>query len=639
MSKARVVVLAVILIQLVLLPIIIIASKQQKETRSQASQNVVQADEMTAEGNSTSREISDFDAYAQPAAVTTKNQYVASSVVSNPKLKREVYGFLPYWEVNDNADTYIQYPMLTTLSYFGIGMKSDGTIRTDAGPYKTWRGEKLKVILINAKAQGVKIHPAIVLFDGKGEDRVGDFLSNPESRSNGVKNIVEELKNSPVPVDGVNIDLEIPSSKDRANLTLFIKDLRAEMDKTNPNWTLVIDTFGSTARAFGGFDLPELSKYVDGFFIMSYHLIDPQKSPVAKSKNPVGGLEKIVDQYLKVVPREKIILGFPLYTGEWITKDDSLHSAKVEGAGGGGQALHQEALQKFYSFGGGYDDVDKSAWVAYPTCDDGKKMWKQIYFDNQKAQMDKFSLANTKNIGGIGLWAINQDKGYLDLWNAIYETFADKSLASAPSAKPGFIKPPELKLDPSCSPQGNPTPKDTAATTLNLSVGLIGIGDTGDSISSKRSGNKNPSKKDLNIELTITNQTESKKISRLLTYNSVSGKYEGNAPISFTEGVISFEVVAPGYAKYQSQITLNKAVKSYKVIFDLSPGDVNEDGKKDILDWNLFLACSDFKEKRQTAVCPQDSLQRKLSDLDSNNAVNQDDLNLWIREFNAFPQK
>ena len=43
-------------------------------------------------------------------------------------LKREVFGFLPYWELTDSS-TRLDWEKLSTIAYFGVGAAADGTLQ------------------------------------------------------------------------------------------------------------------------------------------------------------------------------------------------------------------------------------------------------------------------------------------------------------------------------------------------------------------------------------------------------------------------------------------------------------------------------------------------------------------------------
>ncbi len=461
-------VLSVVLTLLIALPIFLLASKNQQEVRSHASgPDVATSLDEVDEGNQledTTNSNDSVSADETPANATSTNE----TTPNNPKLSKEVYGFIPYWEVNTDADKYLQYNYLTTLAYFGLHLNPDGTINKTGHPYKIWAGKTMHQITINAHAAGVKIHPTIVLFQGS---NIHQMLSLHQDTA--ISSIMDVLTTSPNPVDGVNIDFESPSSSDKALLVKFIKNLDSTMKAKNPSWTIVYDTLGSSADSANS-PLPDLEPYVDSFFVMSYHFKDPGKATQAGSKNRFAVLQRVVTNYLKRVSPDKVILGFPLYTSAWKTADGSLNSQSL---GGAGQKLYRSIASDVKNIVVNYDPNEKTAWYALK-CGNN---WEEVYYDNQQALDDKFSLITQNNLAGAGFWAFNQDEGSLDTWNAIYDTFADKSALPRPSAKPGFVTPAPTGsckaigsgLSPTTAPtQGplNPIPTSTNVTQAPINL-------------------------------------------------------------------------------------------------------------------------------------------------------------------------
>ena len=57
-------------------------------------------------------------------------------------LKREVFGFLPYWELTDSS-TRLDWEKLSTIAYFGVGAAGDGTLQktnSDGSTTVGWSG-------------------------------------------------------------------------------------------------------------------------------------------------------------------------------------------------------------------------------------------------------------------------------------------------------------------------------------------------------------------------------------------------------------------------------------------------------------------------------------------------------------------
>ena len=50
-----------------------------------------------------------------------------AAAISPSGLKREVFGFLPYWEVSDSSTT-LDYSKISTIAYFGVGAAANGSL-------------------------------------------------------------------------------------------------------------------------------------------------------------------------------------------------------------------------------------------------------------------------------------------------------------------------------------------------------------------------------------------------------------------------------------------------------------------------------------------------------------------------------
>jgi len=77
-------------------------------------------------------------------------------------LRREVFGFLPYWEVNA-SDLSIQYDKISTIAYFGVGAAGDGTLmklNSDGSVTTGWGGwtsSRMTSILNEAHRTGTRV--------------------------------------------------------------------------------------------------------------------------------------------------------------------------------------------------------------------------------------------------------------------------------------------------------------------------------------------------------------------------------------------------------------------------------------------------------------------------------------------------
>ncbi len=190
---------------------------------------------------------------------------------------------------------------------------------------------------------------------------------------------------------------------------------------------------------------------------------------------------------------------------------------------------------------------------------------------------------------------------------------------------------------PTQEPTPPPVPIVQGKTYIVIDLGLHGIGKTGDNSNPiANSGNKNPKKKAL-IQKIMLYSSSNKKVmdtSANIVYADSTQSFKGTIeiPKQVTPGPYSLYVSVPGYLIKRVNITLKEGVNN--VAIELEAGDFNEDGKRDLLDWNIINACSVFITKNQ-AVCSSNSTFKENSDLNKDGVVDQDDMTLWIREFSV----
>lgn len=658
--------LSIIVIQLFALPILVIGAKKQQETRSRAAPiSEMPAEEIFEVGNSDLSAGKDFSGESAPESQSLKVATVkTTSTPINPALKKDVYAYLPYWEIDGETDTYLQYKYMTHLIYHGISLGKNGVINKTNGPWNTWKGERMGKIVQNARADGVKVLPNIVLFNSSSNPNLNDFLDNTTARNKSVAQIMDFLKTSPQPVDGVAIDFEYPGSAQKEELVDFTKKLRTEMKNYNSEWTLTIAVSGYSYGG-GGFDLAKLSPEVDSFFVMSYHLKNASTAKNAGSTNPISALNSLTDNYIKKIPANKIVLGFPLYLAEWKTVDDSLRSEKVPGTGSGisveadcgltGTTCTRLAQRHMQTYGRKYDKKDKAAYYSFYVCTGSKKGWRQVYFDDEQAFTEKFAIVNNKDLKGVGFWAQNYDKGYLDTWSAIYNAFGDKNALSAPTKKAGFITPPAITNNgcvPPSSATNTPTPIPTnipAANSPNptsspgetvirfTSIKLHGIGNGGDNTNPNIAGNLNPLNKTrkLTVEIYDISGNMILKSEGNVIYNSVTGDFQGDLKLSsnISSGKYLIKIKSPTYLRAQLAgiISINKSSINQMTSASLIAGDSNLDGVLSVLDYEMIRDCySDLKPARNC-----DSIKKSNADISDDGNVNQDDYSLFLRELSV----
>ena len=79
------------------------------------------------------------------------------------KMEREVYGFLPYWQINSTKNLRLE--VLTEINYFGLVVNNEGDFikvvnnQTDPG-FREWNSQTIKDLIAKTQIMGGKFSVA-----------------------------------------------------------------------------------------------------------------------------------------------------------------------------------------------------------------------------------------------------------------------------------------------------------------------------------------------------------------------------------------------------------------------------------------------------------------------------------------------
>ncbi len=186
------------------------------------------------------------------------------------------------------------------------------------------------------------------------------------------------------------------------------------------------------------------------------------------------------------------------------------------------------------------------------------------------------------------------------------------------------------------------TPGPAGNTKLAITVGLDGIGSSGDHQNPLSGGNPSPKTPVRNITVQIydTNNNLVDTRDENITYIPSAGIFKGTVSLKqgFTTGSYRVLVKSPRYLRRAlggiQTITADttNTIPSSSTVSTLTAGDIINDNAINILDYNVFISCSIFS-KDGGAACSKDASYKALSDLNDNGIVDQDDYNLLLREW------
>ncbi len=251
--------------------------------------------------------------------------------------------------------------------------------------------------MTRAHAAGDRVVLTVTCFDQGSLDRITSDPNAPARLSAALIAAVQ-AKN----LDGVNFDFEGMGSADQAGLTRLVTQVSAALHGTDSHWQVTMATYASAAGDPGGFyDVAAVAPAVDAFFVMAYDM-NSRTQPSATSPLVGPGFTDAtaLEQFLKVVPPSKVILGLPYYGYDWPTADGSPTSPATGPESPLSYSSIAAAGRPTY-----WDPVTDTPWTAYQA----GGQWHRTYYDDPTSLALKAQLANFFHIAGVGIWALGMD--------------------------------------------------------------------------------------------------------------------------------------------------------------------------------------------------------------------------------------
>ena len=329
------------------------------------------------------------------------------------RLTREVYGYLPYWELDDQIRPYLRFDLLSTISLFSFRYGADGKI-IDTTASARLTGPLGQAVIADAHAAGVRVE---LSFSFSSSVAANDaFFANAAAQATAISDTVALL--AATGADGVNLDVERLSNASFPAYGAFAGALRKAVVARNPAGRVTVATNGAGSGA--KMAAAALASGADRAFLMGYSYRSSGTSPTG-SNSPIaradGGwsLSASLDEYKRVgAPLDRVLLGLPYFGLSRPTVDGSLHAALDTALPPGAApcAWNPSTPNFFVRDQGripagssiGYDALEESAWVV--NHDLASDTWCQTFFEIPRSLHAKFQLALSRRLAGVGLWAL-----------------------------------------------------------------------------------------------------------------------------------------------------------------------------------------------------------------------------------------
>jgi spore germination protein YaaH len=269
-------------------------------------------------------------------------------------------------------------------------------------------------VLKRAHDENLPVMPIIAFFDKK---KFHIFASSPAAQIPMNEAMVRECKLHGY--TGFQLDFENIDWTDRDRLSDLVKTSADALHKAGLQLTIATVPNAPGYPGAGGFakwiytdwrgayDLEAIAKYVDLVCLMTYDQHTRWTVP-----GPVAGWDWTIDNLnyaLKVVPKEKLSLGIPVYGYHWFTgapnKDTELAPDKPNPTANYIGTPNALQLATAYNANIEWDRVDHTAYFYFYR--DQMREW--IFYTDLHTFKDRYELVQKNNLQGFCSWVLGEE--------------------------------------------------------------------------------------------------------------------------------------------------------------------------------------------------------------------------------------
>ncbi|HET8786460.1 MAG TPA: glycosyl hydrolase family 18 protein [Candidatus Limnocylindrales bacterium] len=343
-----------------------------------------------------------------------------------PIPKHEVYGFVPYWEMDATIADHIAATDLSTLGLFSVTHQRNGRIDEQTGLQRI-RGPIGRAMIQAAHERKARVE---IVYTSFGTTKNQRFYDDPKAQDRWIDELiglVDELG-----VDGISVDVEAIPLDLVPLYGAFVGRLRTSLRERIPDAQLSVATQGNEVGA--AMAAVAATAGADRIFLMGYDYRTPRTEPGASA--PIDRLDGqpkdlvwSLDLYATLgVPADRLLLGLPLYGVTWPVIAPGFLAPS---AGRGDAWVPRRNLRVFEdpAFAPTYDATESVEFYSVPTAfaspaasgsagavgdaspSPEPVAWDAVYYDSPRSLTPKLRLADDRGLAGAGFWAIGYERG------------------------------------------------------------------------------------------------------------------------------------------------------------------------------------------------------------------------------------
>ncbi|KHE67651.1 glycosyl hydrolase family 18 protein, partial [Halobacillus sp. BBL2006] len=245
-------------------------------------------------------------------------------------------------------------------------------------------------------------------------DLAATILRSPDLQETVITNILDKMKAKGY--EGLNIDFEYVYPEDRENYNNF---LRKVVGRLRPEGYTVSTALAPKIKAdqtgllYEAHDYPAHGEILDFVILMTYEWGWAGGRPWAIA--PINKVREVLDYAVTAIPREKIMMGIPLYGRDWkIPWVDGTFARTVS---------PKEAVQLAAKYGVEiqYDETYQSPFFKYK---DESGQQHEVWFEDARSMQAKYDTLAAYGLRGGSYWVLGNP--FPQNWPVLRDNFTIK---------------------------------------------------------------------------------------------------------------------------------------------------------------------------------------------------------------------
>jgi spore germination protein YaaH len=373
--------------------------------------------------------------YPTTSAVNVLSDLVYAEQHPHISLSTETTAFLPYWRLGNIE--HARYDLLSEVNFFSLTIAPDGHIvqvigqGTEPG-WRWWNSQQVKDLIPKVQISGDMVGLTLAMLNNSD---IRAFLGSPSAQQNLISDTLDQIHSRHL--NAITLDFEYsgtPRAAYRRDFTTFAERFTSSLRGGASGTALSLTLPPLAGREGGLFDLPRLAPLFDRFIGMTYDYYNAG-SDVAGPDAPMTGFSShrfVFDvttayrDYLRVIPRTKIVMGIPYSGWDWAVRrraDPLSPTLPASNPNSYAAILSYGRMRGFGELKPAQCQWDQDA--EEPRCwyVNSKGVQHQVWFENNRSIALKYSYARASQFAGIAIWVLGYDSKYPDLWNILRTTF------------------------------------------------------------------------------------------------------------------------------------------------------------------------------------------------------------------------